>query len=876
MDAQRRSLEDCEFFLVERHRCSLGRLSNLLSDLGLDDLCVRFIVNLPQSELSGFDRIGTHVEEAHWFYEDFIRPLDPSLPSMNLRHFSLRIFQRCPLTAHCGPDVHERAYAHWIGYKKRIPVRGAILLNEAMDSVLLVRGWDKGAAWMFPRGKINQGEDDLDCAIREVYEETGFNAREMGLIPENRALKSFEMSIRDQHVKLFVIPNVPMNTVFQPRTRKEIGKIQWYKLADLPGRSKKKQGQENTATGLPNSKFYMVASFSEQLRSWIKHQIKKRDRSRHVLKHLPAGQLETEDALTEEEGMTTEAAIEPPPVFATAESHEAATRELHRLLKIQPPAQRPQAEMPPSDHDKGQALLAMLRQTKDIPPYVQAMGQPNSGLPHTPMEHLYNVASEPRAPHHHHQTQRLPPEGYQVPPPTFPVQPDINDQLRSFLGLTGASVAGTMQQSTQIMNQQVTATTAYENVPLPSLLHPQPLPRQANHILTDAVLPLHPTTHNHHFSGPQQLNAPNSYTGGVQLPQQLVANLRQPPTTLDNTRLALLNAFKTESGPVQDTAVKTAPHQKPLAETYGSSQQQHENPASLGLPYGLGTAAAYPGLAEQQGSPLATPQRNLQTSANLRPQSISQNQQKALLDIFKQPAILCPSDLNAQPNSKENGAPRQVKPQQSFPSQQFEVGTSQPMPPNHSEPMPYGPRSLVTRPKQVNNAAGESHNQSQAVHTGSHIINGLAVSSVGSENKTLAARAPSRDILLGSPYTNQAQLGLAASPGSLNSIPHLIPRHHEADPQQVQRLMSLFSKSAVASSDATVENVPGKGKEPALCNARLPQPSTHAASMVATQSMDGRSSAHSMSRRGSQQAPISPENEKFLLNYLKTVSSGAK
>ncbi|KAF3769976.1 hypothetical protein M406DRAFT_33382, partial [Cryphonectria parasitica EP155] len=239
---------------------------------GLDDLCVRFIVNLPQSELSGFDRIGTHVEEAHWFYEDFIRPLDPTLPQMNLRTFSLRIFQHCPLTSQLGPELHEKAYSHWIGYKKRIPVRGAILLNEAMDSVVLVKGWSKGSSWMFPRGKINQGEDDLDCAIREVYEETGFHAAEAGLIPEDRTLlPSFDVVMRDQHVKLFVIPHVPMNVHFEARTRKEISKIEWYRLADLPtGRTPKKQGQDNSAATPNANKFFMISSFLGPLNKWIR------------------------------------------------------------------------------------------------------------------------------------------------------------------------------------------------------------------------------------------------------------------------------------------------------------------------------------------------------------------------------------------------------------------------------------------------------------------------------------------------------------------------------------------------------------------------------------------------------------------------------
>ena len=60
---------------------------------GLDDLCVRFIINLPEEEIQSVERVCFQVEEAQWFYEDFIRPLDPSLPSLPLRAFSLRIFE---------------------------------------------------------------------------------------------------------------------------------------------------------------------------------------------------------------------------------------------------------------------------------------------------------------------------------------------------------------------------------------------------------------------------------------------------------------------------------------------------------------------------------------------------------------------------------------------------------------------------------------------------------------------------------------------------------------------------------------------------------------------------------------------------------------
>lgn len=784
---------------------------------------------------------------------------------MNLRNFSLRIFQQCPLTSHCSPELLEKAYTTWIGYKRSIPVRGLILLNEAMDSVLLVRGITSGSQWMFPRGKINQGEDDLDCAIREVAEETGFDAKEMGLLPANRKeIKSFDMVFRDQHILLFVVPNVPMDYGFETRTRGEIGAIRWHKLDDLPGRFKKKQGQENTAAPAPTpnpgkNKFFMVAPFMDQLIRWVRHQTKRKDRSHHTPKHLPAGQVETEDALTEEEGMTTETVAEPATTFAPAESHEAATRELHRLLNIQPPTQKtsqtPQTQTPHPGQDNGQALLAMLRRTNDTATQHPITGHSDSRLPHTPMDHVYNVAPEPRTPHHHHHpAPTLPTDGYHASP-AFPIQPDMNDQLRSVLGLTNTAPLQTTKQTTQVINHQVTVTTAPESATQPNLLHPQPLPRPANQIFADATMPMPTVPQNHHIPGAQQLHMSGSFTGAPQLPQHLVTNFRQPPATLDDNRLALLNAFKTGPGPAKDRGINAVPLEKPVAEAHGTSRQQPANMAFWGSPYGAGTAAAFSGPVEAQGHAPAT-QRSPQAPVSFKPPNISQNQQRALLDIFKQPATMSPSQLGAQPTSKETSAPRQFQAQQ-------------------PEFLPYGARPLATRPQQTNNPAYQHYSQTQALQNNSHMVDGIGIGGLGIENRFQPARPSSRDVRLGSPYTKQAQLGLASSPGSLGSIPNLVPRHQEADPQQVQRLMSLFSKSAVASPDAPLGHVAGKGKEPALYDARLHQPGTRA-SATATPGRDGTGSAHSMSRGSSQQAPISPENEKFLLNYLNTVSSGAK
>lgn len=239
----------------------------------LDDLTVRFLLNLPPAELSSVPRLCFQVEEAQWFYEDFIRPANPALPSLNLRQFCLTLFQHCPLLSGFNAAQHVAAYEEFLAYKVRVPVRGAILMDDSMEKVLLVRGWKKGASWSFPRGKINKNEPDLDCAIREVYEETGYDVAAANLVDVNRQqdgqVKAIDVTMREQHMKLFVFRGVPLDTYFEPRTRKEISKIQWYNIKDLPG-FKKQKGLAGQGSGEAQAtKFYMVAPFLGHLKKFI-------------------------------------------------------------------------------------------------------------------------------------------------------------------------------------------------------------------------------------------------------------------------------------------------------------------------------------------------------------------------------------------------------------------------------------------------------------------------------------------------------------------------------------------------------------------------------------------------------------------------------
>ena len=113
---------------------------------------------------------------------------------------------------------HERAFNHFMAYKTRVPVCGAIMLNAQMDKCVLVRGYKSSSGWGFPKGKINQNEKEADCAVREVLEETGYNLAEE-INPE----EYINATVREQSISLFIVPGISEDYPFKTRTRKEIG-----------------------------------------------------------------------------------------------------------------------------------------------------------------------------------------------------------------------------------------------------------------------------------------------------------------------------------------------------------------------------------------------------------------------------------------------------------------------------------------------------------------------------------------------------------------------------------------------------------------------------------------------------------------------------
>ena len=423
------------------------------------------------------------------------------------------------------------------------------MLNENMDEVVLVKGWKKGANWSFPRGKINKDEPDLACAIREVYEETGYDIKAAGLVEDEKASKYIEMNLREQHMRLYVFRGVPMDTYFEPRTRKEISKINWWKLADLPTLKKKKNQQEGRGEDLAinANKFYMVAPFLPQLKKWISIQ-RKLDKARREEEAPTTSNAIDKDYISVERpeaiGVVTDVpsnndfgllvdnlrhsaqpvkTSEPPGTSQTSGETTDLTAKLKSFLGVQSSESSKSINKPlPNmsstpevfNNAKANGLLALLQSKPPIE---------STRPPQTPMGQVIEQPSEPRSPPHpHHQPPRF---STLPPPPAFPIPPN-----------------------------QDPATMAQFQQPQPPQTRPIPPPQQPAQLIPRAAHPLHqkslPRPHSQ-----QPAMAPYQRTGdpqfaqynqgpGKQLPSIPPAS-KLPPPRLNAQSSALLNLFKT-------------------------------------------------------------------------------------------------------------------------------------------------------------------------------------------------------------------------------------------------------------------------------------------------------------------------------------------
>ncbi|CCF60271.1 hypothetical protein KAFR_0J02070 [Kazachstania africana CBS 2517] len=269
-------------------RHSLDNVTSI--DRIVEDLLVRFIINCPPEDLSSVERELFHFEEASWFYTDFIKLMNPSLPSLKIKSLSQFFIKLCPLIWKWDIKVDE-ALQKFSKYKKTIPVRGAAIFNESLNKILLVKGTESDS-WSFPRGKISKDESDLDCCIREVKEEIGFDLTDY--IDED---KFVERSISGKNYKIFLIKNVSEDFVFKPQVRNEIDKIQWFDFKKINKMVHKNSNSHSSSSN--GMKFYLINSMIRPLSMWLRNQ--KQAKSEDQSKLYAEEQLKSILGLTKKE-----------------------------------------------------------------------------------------------------------------------------------------------------------------------------------------------------------------------------------------------------------------------------------------------------------------------------------------------------------------------------------------------------------------------------------------------------------------------------------------------------------------------------------------------------------------------------------------------
>ena len=206
--------------------------------------------------------------------------------------FCSQFFLRLPLLHPHLYSLEEilRKYKKWKG---ALPAYGVILLNPDLDKVLLVQefGWKR--RWGFPKGTLEAGETGQECAAREAFEEVGvdvahmIDSREWFEKKIGTKVSGFYFHLIFTLIQvrtLFIVPNslaphgISEATVFETRTKGEIGDIKWFPL------KRSFSGKE----------FFTVKPFIGDIRRWV------RIFGQHQATHIKAWQARHKTAVVKE------------------------------------------------------------------------------------------------------------------------------------------------------------------------------------------------------------------------------------------------------------------------------------------------------------------------------------------------------------------------------------------------------------------------------------------------------------------------------------------------------------------------------------------------------------------------------------------------
>lgn len=107
---------------------------------------------------------------------------------------------------------------------------GSIVVWIDDGEVLLVRSTYGQRAWGFPGGVMSRHEDPIDCAVRELLEETG-----VVVAPEELVLVGSHTQRRARHIDhVFRLERPRQDDLAEVPDRLEVAEVKWWPLDALP------------------------------------------------------------------------------------------------------------------------------------------------------------------------------------------------------------------------------------------------------------------------------------------------------------------------------------------------------------------------------------------------------------------------------------------------------------------------------------------------------------------------------------------------------------------------------------------------------------------------------------------------------------------
>lgn len=116
---------------------------------------------------------------------------------------------------------------------KKQTVAGFVVCRTTEEGPKYLLLYRRGTYWNFPKGKFEEGENDLSAALRELREETGLQEQDLKIVPGFKTQLRYNFRIGDERiydtVVLYLAETEKAEVVISPR---EHSGFAWVLFAD--------------------------------------------------------------------------------------------------------------------------------------------------------------------------------------------------------------------------------------------------------------------------------------------------------------------------------------------------------------------------------------------------------------------------------------------------------------------------------------------------------------------------------------------------------------------------------------------------------------------------------------------------------------------